>query len=112
MRIFLKNRDVGKVYTRHDGNLHKTVFRSYRTKEHFCCKHSGFGVSVAVYNELQERGVQEIEIDYEGANGYIFRIPLAKFGEIAVCDKLGDFEPQLFVPAALFERKRVAEVTI
>jgi len=104
--VVFEGRSIGEIYIRHEGHVAKTVYRTYRKPEHFCVKHRGFGLTIKIFNYLQDMGVTEIEVFYDGSREWSYRIGFEKFGVEAVADKLGDFEPQLFVPVSKFETKK------
>ena len=60
----------------------------------------------AIVDALKEIGVKEIEIFYNGAREWSYRISLDDFGTDAIPDKLGEFEAQLFCPVSKFEEKK------
>ena len=105
-QIHMDGRDYGTIFTVHDEGVAKLVYRSKRKPEHYCVKYNGWGISVKIFNKIQEMGVDQVEIWYDGSRDWAYRISLDKFGENSICDKLGNFEPQLFCHVDHFEEKK------
>jgi len=105
-KVIFEGRNVGELYTRFEDNVPIVIFRKHCKPEHFCVKYQAFGITTKVFNYLQDQGVKEIEVLYDGAKDWVYRIKLDKFGEAAIPDKLGGFDPQLFVNVNLFEAKK------
>ena len=92
-------RKCGKV--RYRGGV--GVYITPRKPIHFVKKYHGFGITLALLNQLQDQRVKYIEIPYEGETGKkVYQVELDKFMKEGIIDSLGGFEKQMFLDVDKF----------
>lgn len=103
----------GKGGLRLVGTVNGPYFEIYRTWEHFCIKHQGFGISEAVLNHIAEKykGVEWVLCRYEGKDvRYILICRLTDFDYDGIRDKLSqDDDVQIFLPEVKWRVKKTYE---
>ena len=79
------------------GKIEGTKFITHRTKEHFFRIFQSFGFSLEVLKHLRERGIEDIELNYEGEENKTYYIKLSDAIKKGKLYQHEDYEEQLLV---------------
>jgi len=96
--FFYGRRVIGKIFG--------DKFVTFRNKYHFVRKYVGFGINAKLIEYLIKHEIKEVVIIYNREDGTqeIYRASPRWIKERGILDKFGNFEPQYFLPIALWEK--------